>query len=121
MKGTHQFEQFDMAGFSSDKDYTVTGVSEWLDYESKRPMGWRIDAVITRDDTKYRAKDGQVISNLYQPQTFKCIDKPDVAVGDIVEPVDITSCTLYGQYRNQISCKCRTVRVVTPATRKAKD
>lgn len=120
MKGTHQFEQFDMAGFSRDKDYTVTGTSEWLDYETKKPLGWRVDTVVTRDDTKYRAKDGQVVSNLYQPQVFKCEAKPDVAVGDIVAPVDITSCTLYGQYRNQISVKCKTVRVVTPVARKDK-
>lgn len=99
---------------------TVTGIPEWLDYESKQPMGWRIDTVITRDDTKYRVKDGQVISNLYQPQTFKCAAKPDVKIGDIVEAVDVTACTLYGQFRNQISIKCQTMRVVTPVTRKGK-
>lgn len=120
MKGTHQFEQFDMAGFSKDKDYTVTGTSEWLDYETKKPLGWRIDTVITRDDTQYRVKDGQAISNLYQPQAFKCIDKPDVKIGDIVEAVGVTACTLYGQFRNQISIKCQTMRVVTPTAGKVK-
>lgn len=121
MKGTHQFERFDHQVFFADKDCTVTGISEWLDYETKKPLGWRIDTVITRDDTQYRVKDGQVISNLYQPQAFKCIDKTDVKIGDIVEAVDVMACTLYGQYRNQISVKCKTMRVVTPATRKAKD
>lgn len=120
MKGTHQFERFDHQGFYADKDCTVTGISEWLDYETKKPLGWRVDTVITRDETKYRAKDGQVISNLYQPQTFKCAVKPDVKIGDIVEAVDVTACTLYGQFRNQISVKCNTVRVVTPTTRKDK-
>ena len=120
MRGTHQFEEFNFSKFSQGKDYTVTGLSEWLDYDTKKPMGWRVDTVVTRDDTQYRTKDDQVISNLYQPQVFKCSAKPDVKVGDIVEPVDITACTLYGQFRNQISVKCDSVKVVTPAAGKVK-
>lgn len=102
MRGVHQFEEFNFSSFSKGKDYTVTGLSEWKDYETKKSMGWKVDTAITRDDTQYRTKDDQVISNLFQTQVFKCFEKPDVKVGDIVEPVDIAACTLYGTYRNQI-------------------
>ncbi len=119
MRGVHQFEHFEQEEFGATKDYTVTGVSEWLSYEEKKPMGWAISTIITRDDTQYRVKDGQSISNLYQPQVFKCFQKPDVKIGDIVEPVEPVA-TLYGQFRNQISVKCKTMRVVTPAAGKDK-
>lgn len=120
MKGTNQFERFDREAFFKDKDCTVTGVSQWLDHETKKPLGWRVDTVVTRDDTQYRTKDDRVISNLYQTQAIKCREKPDVKVGDVVVPDGDVTCVLYGQYRNEISIKCDSVKVVTPAARKDK-
>lgn len=119
MFGTSQHTHFDWTGFSAPMDYTVTGVSEWVDWETKKPLGHRVDTVVTRDDTQYRTKDGKTVSNLYKRQSFKCFEKPDVKIGDIVEPVEPVA-TLYGKFHNEISVKCKTMRVVTPAAGKDK-
>lgn len=118
MKGTRLFEHFDRAAFFKDKDCTVTGVSQWLEHETRKPLGWRVDTIVTRDDTQYHTKDGRVISNLYQTQAIKCREEPNVKVGDIVVPDGDVTCVLYGQYRSDISIKCNTVKVVAPAARK---
>lgn len=121
MQGLHPFESFDFPAFSKDKNYTVTGLSEWVDFESKKPLGWKVSTAITRDDTQYMTKDGKIISNLYQVQVFKCSSRPDVHIGDVVVPDGDVTCVVYGTYRNQLSIKCTTMRVVTPAAGKGKN
>lgn len=121
MQGLHPFERFDFPAFSKDKDFTVVSMSEWLDYESKKPLGWKVSTAITRDDTQYFTKDGKIISNLYQPQVFKCALRPDVHVGDVVVPDGDVTCVVFGNYRNQLSIKCSTMRVVTPVAAKGKN
>ena len=47
MKGLGQFRQFDWAGFSAGKAYQVVGVSDWLDRDTGKRLGKRVDVVIT--------------------------------------------------------------------------
>ena len=112
MKALNQFRRFDFPAFSSGKDFCVTGLVPWTDYNTKAQLGWKAETTIVRDETPYTVKDGQVVSNLYQLLTFKCARKPDIALGDIVTPVGDVVCTVYGQYNNMLSVKCETVRVV---------
>ena len=82
------------------------------------PLGWIVDVAITTDKTPYRLKDGETGSNLYEKLSFKCVKQPMVGVADEVVPVNPV-CTIWGEYRNNLSVKCDAVvlasTVTTPA------
>ncbi len=65
MKGLNQFGYFDFDRFSEGKQYLVTGQSKYIDYESKKHLGTKVDCVIASDKTPYVFKDGngKVLSN----------------------------------------------------------
>lgn len=71
MKKLSQFLKFDMNEFSSGKLYQVTGIREWVDYNTKVHMGVKIDTIIAKDTTSYRQKDGELVTNQYERLTFK--------------------------------------------------
>lgn len=121
MRALRQFEKFDYMAFARDKDFCVTGVEPWLDFETKKPLGHKVMTVITRDGTVYATKDGRVISNLFQTQIFKCAERPNVNVGDVIVPDGDITCTVYGQFREGLSIRCTTVKVVTPTAGKEKN
>lgn len=105
------FLKFIWDEFCAGKEFTVTGVSEWVDYESKAHLGTKVDVVISADATTYKAKDGQQISNLYERLTFKIAKNVTVPIGAKVVPVNAVA-TVYGQYRNLLSVKCDDIQVV---------
>lgn len=120
MKYLTQFLKFYWQGFRNGKTFSVTGIREWVDYTSKEKRGWCVDTVIVEDKTQYKAKNGEIGSNLYEKVTFKVegTARPSVNVGDSVEPVGEPVCTVYGDYRNQLSVRCSGVQVVPVATTK---
>lgn len=115
MKGLGQFRQFDWAGFSAGKAYQVVGVSDWLDRDTGKRLGKRVDVVITSDNTQYEHRNGEQFTNLYQRLTFKIEGSAavDVAIGDTVIPVDAVA-RCYGEYSNQLSIVCKGVQIVQP-------
>lgn len=122
MKGLGQFRQFDWAGFSEGKTYQVVGISDWMDRDTGKRLGKRVDVVITMDNTQYEYRNGTRYTNLYERLTFKVEgDVTDVPIGDIVAPVDAVA-RCYGDYSNQLSVTCKGIRVVQPqqSTEKAK-
>ena len=116
MKGLGQFRQFDWAGFSAGKAYQVVGVSDWLDRDTGKRLGKRVDVVITSDNTQYEHRNGEQFTNLYQRLTFKIEGSAavDVAIGDIVIPVDAVA-RCYGEYSNQLSIVCKGVQTFPPS------
>lgn len=115
MQGLHQYERFAHKEFFEDKQLTVTNLTEWKDYQTKQHLGWKVAYAITVDNTPYRPKaNGDIITNLYQVVTFKTAQKPDVKPGDIVVPTGDVICTVFGDFRNQLSIKCDSMQVVTP-------
>ncbi len=111
MKALYLFFTFLWANFAADKEFTVTGVSDWLDYQTKQKLGTRVDVVISADATPYQSKDGQQVSNLYEKLAFKVHKDITVPIGAKVVPVNAVA-TVYGQYRNQLSVKCDDIQVV---------
>ena len=113
MKGLGQFRQFDWAGFSAGKAYQTVGVSDWLDRDTGKRLGKRVDVVITADNTHYESRNGDQFTNLYERLTFKVEGSAavDVAIGDIVIPVDAVA-RCYGEYNNQLSIVCKGVQTV---------
>ena len=65
-------------------------------------------------DQFFMNKDGVVANNLYEKLALKVEKKPAVSVGDCVMPVN-PICTVYGDYRNQLSVRCDDV-VAAPVT-----
>lgn len=113
MQKLTQFLKFDFDSFSKDKLYKVTSVSEWLDYDTKAHMGTKIGTVIIKDDTQYKQKDGESVSNLYEKVTFKIPADIKVPCGSLVVPVNAVG-VVYGQYRNQLSVTADNIQILKP-------
>ena len=113
MKGVGRFRPFVEESFSAGKAYQVVGVSDWLDRDTGKRLGKRVDVVITSDNTQYEHRNGEQFTNLYQRLTFKIEGSAavDVAIGDIVIPVDAVA-RCYGEYSNQLSIVCKGVQTV---------
>lgn len=119
MKYLNQYMKFAADPFFTGKVLTVTGFREWLDHDTKAKLGWIVDTVITVDNTPYKYKDGAVATNLYEKVPLKMEGKPSVSIGDSVMPVNPV-CTIYGDYRNQLSVRCDNVVVAAPMVGKDK-
>lgn len=113
MKGLGQFRRFDWDAFTNGKAYQVVGISDWIDHDTGKRLGKRVDTVITRDDTIYEYKRGEQYTNLYERVTFKTEAPVDAAIGMAVVPVDVTA-RCYGEYQNQLSVTCKGIRIVQP-------
>lgn len=118
MKYLNQFLKFAADPFFKGKVLTVTGTREWVDHETKAKLGWIVDTVITADATEYKHKAGEVSSNLYEKLALKTPVKPSISLGDSVLPVNPV-CTVYGDFRNQLSVRCDNV-TIAPAAGKDK-
>ncbi len=114
MKCLSQFNQFDLTGFTAGKTLTYTGASVWKDYETQKVMGTKVELTITKDNTPYKSKNGESVTNLYNKLIVKIPGTPsaDLKIGAEVEIVNGVG-TIYGQYRNELSIKADDVRPVT--------
>lgn len=111
MKKLSQFMRFDTAAFFKGKVLRVTGISEWVDYTTKSHMGTKVEVVIVKDDTQYKQKDGESVSNLYEKLTIKVPKDVKVPLSAYVAPVNAVG-TVYGDYRNQLSVTADDIRVL---------
>lgn len=115
LKGLRQYVGFDFPRFSKDKLFTVTGVSNWVDFNTKLPLGTRVEVVISSDQTPYApSKDGRPISNLYEKLTFKIDKNINVPIGATVVPLGAVA-TVYGQYQNELSIRAADIKVISPS------
>lgn len=115
MKYLSQFLEFCWMAFAKGKKFTVTGVRPWTDFQTKQPLGWIVDVAITADTTPYKLKDGESGSNLFEKIAFKCTAQPMVGISDEVVPVNPV-CTIWGEYRNNLSVKCDAVVLASTVT-----
>lgn len=113
MKKLTQFMHFDFEAFSKGKIYQTVGISEWVDYSTKEHMGTKVEVVIVKDDTQYKQKEGETVSNRFEKLTFKISKDVKVPVGAYVRPVNAVA-TVYGEYRNQLSVTADDIQVLTP-------
>lgn len=113
MKKLSQFTKFLFAEFSAGKIYRVTRVYPWVDYETKKPMGTKVDVVIAEDNTQYATKDGEVVTNAYEKLTLKIKKSVEVPLNARVMPVNPVA-TVYGEYRNKLAVTADDIRVIVP-------
>ncbi len=111
MKKLSQFLKFDFDEFSKGKAYQLIGMSEWKDYETKAHMGTKLEALIAKDNTPYKQKDGEHVTNAFEKITFKIRKDVNVPIGSFIMPVNAVA-VVYGEYRNQLSVTSDDIRVI---------
>ena len=112
LKKLNRFTYFDMEGFLAGKRLLVTGISEWKDYDTQKPLGSKVEVVIAADKTDYGVAEGEVISNIYEKLTVKV---PKMGLGfPLNTEVRLVNAEamVYGEYRNQLSVTAENVEVV---------
>lgn len=105
MKGLSQFLKFDWDAFAQGKQFVVTGLSEYQDYDTKAHLGTKVECVIASDKTPYSFKEGKEFTNRFEKITFKVSKDLNVPLEARVMPKDVVA-TIYGEFRNQLSVKC---------------
>lgn len=113
MKGLNQFLSFNWDAFAEGKTFIVTGVSEYMDYNSKEHLGSKVDCVIASDKTPYKFKDGEEFTNRFEKISFKVSKDVNIPIETKVIPINAVA-TIYGEYRNQISVRCSDIQIVMP-------
>lgn len=113
MKAIYAFLKFMLVEFLQGKELTVIGCGPWVDFETHEEKGTKVEVAITKDMTDYPpAKDGRVVSNLFEKFSVKVPKAVSVPVGAVVTIVNGTA-TVYGDYRNQLSVRAEDVKVVS--------
>ena len=113
MKALNQFNKFGWEQFSAGKQYAVTQVSDYSDFNTGEHLGTKIEVVIVVDDTVYRTRDGEAFTNRFEKLVFKVNKDINLPLDAMVQPKGVTA-TIYGEYRNQLSIKCEDVVVIDP-------
>lgn len=102
MKGLNAFTRFDWPAFSEGKKLAVAGITEYVDYETKKHLGSKVKVVIIEDNTDYGTSGDKPINNKYECMTFKCTKDIDLPMDTFVEAKGVKA-TVYGEYHNQLS------------------
>lgn len=122
MYNLFEFSKFDIERFLKEKELTVTGVSEWTEYGSKKHLGTLLNVCITKDNTTYYSKDGKTVSNLMEKFKVKVTKDVTPSVGAVIELINPTG-NAYGKklpdgswskFKDQLSVTCDDITVVTP-------
>lgn len=111
MKGLSQFQLFDWDAFAQGKMFIVTGIGEYVDFESKKHLGTKVDCVIAVDKTPYEFKNGNPFTNRYEKLSFKVGKDVEIPLEARVMPKGVTA-RVYGDYRNQLSVTCDDIAVL---------
>lgn len=113
MKKLTQFLEFNTEKFFKGKAFVTTGISEWRDFDTNQKKGTKVETVIAQDDTHYDLREGEIVSNLYEKITFKVPKTIELPMNAQVEPQGVKA-TVYGEYRNQLSCTAQDIVVIDP-------
>lgn len=111
MKKLSQFINFDWDSFAKGKRFLCTGGSEWVDYETKKHLGTKIEVVIASDHTEYHQRDGELVSNRFEKLTFKVSADIDIPIDQYVEPTGVVA-KVYGDFRNKLSVQAGNITVI---------
>jgi len=104
---------FDFKRFSEGKFFKVTGLSKWLDYNTKQCLGTKVETVISKDETPYKQNDGETVTNLYEKVTFKIPKDVKVPLNSYVMPINAVG-VVYGEYRNLLSVTADNIQILQP-------
>ena len=107
----NEFLRFDIEGFLKGKKLIVVNIRENKDFTTKEHIGTTLDCVIAEDNTPYKQKAGEHITNKFEKLALKVGKDVNVPPNAIVEPVNAVG-KIFGDYRNQLSVRCDDVRII---------
>lgn len=110
MKKLSMFSVFLWDKFAEGKRFVCTGCTEWRDFDDKeKVLGTKIETAIIEDRTAYDDPD---VTNLYEKITFKVGKEVKIPLNSEVKFKNVKA-TVFGEYRNQLSCTAEDVTVVS--------
>ena len=112
MKYLNQFLKFDWELFSKNKRFVSIGKRHWTNFETKEHLGTLIDAIIYKDDTPYKQKEGEITSNAYEKVTFKVAKDIDIPMNVEIQATNVDA-TVYGDFREKLSITAEDITVVS--------
>ncbi len=112
MKKLNQFTLFDWNSFQKGKTFVCIGISPWKDFESGEIIGTKVESVIASDETNYNVKDGETVTNLYEKLVFKVNKDIDIPINAVIHPKGVQA-SVFGEYRNQLSCTAEDIVIVS--------
>lgn len=115
MRFLSQFTYFDTEAFFQNKNLQVTGISVWKN-DTEQVLGSKVECVILSDKTRYKLKDGESGSNIYEKISVKIPGSVNIPVGTYVAIPADAECTIWGQYRNNLSIKASKLNILQPKT-----
>ncbi|MBM7687502.1 hypothetical protein BCR24_07670 [Enterococcus ureilyticus] len=113
LKGLTQFSMWNWQKFSEGKTYLVTNVLPWVDFETKKNLGTKIEVVILEDNTIYASKkDGTTFNNKFEKLTIKIKENVDVPLNSKVTFEGVVA-KVYSEFQNQLSIVAEKVTVLS--------
>lgn len=114
MRHLRDFLVFDFEAFINGKTLMVTGCKTWKAYDSKEICGTVIETAIVKDNTQYKEKDGEHISNRFEKLNIK-VKKMDlnIPLDTIIRPINAVA-SVYGEYNNQLSVTAEDIQILQP-------
>lgn len=115
MRNLNQFTEFNMEKFISGKVLQYVDQTDWVDRDTGKLLGTRVDVVIVEDLTHYApSPDGAPRrTNRFEKMTVKVPGPVSVAQDATVELVN-PKAKVWGDYKNQLSVEAEGVRAVAP-------
>lgn len=119
MKALYLYEAFNWVAFANGKTFVVTDVRDYVDYETQKKLGKKVECVIASDKTAYPVSDGRTITNRYEKIVFKVTKDVDIPLESRVIPKNVVA-KVYGRkvgdatIRDQLSVSCEDIEIVMP-------
>lgn len=117
MNNLYLFMKFDINSFLEGKTLQFIESGPWNDFDTGKPLGTRVDVVITEDATPYKPlKDGTPRrSNRFEKFSVKVRGTVGpIAPDEVIELVNPRA-KVWGDRQNQLSVEADDVRAVIPA------
>ena len=111
MKRLSVYNYFDTEGFLEGITLMLIGTREWLDYDTQKVLGVKVETVIIEDNNDY-GSNGEVVNNLFEKLTVKIPKKLDsIPIKSKVRLIN-PEAVVYGEFRNQLSITADDIEVI---------
>ena len=113
------FKQFDNKGFFGPKEFMLFSIEDWVDFDTKKTIGVKLNTVIWSDHSDY----GDInVSNKGKAVVVKVAGlRPQPVESPVFIKLKNPRVTIYGEYQNQLSVKADGFEVVQTGQTERKD
>lgn len=111
MKRLASFLIFLIADFLKGKELTVVGYRDWIDRDTNKKLGTKVEIVITKDMTEYNVGNGDPVTNLYEKFIVKVPKEVSIPLGSHVVLKGAKG-RVWGDYNSNLSVTADDIIVV---------